>query len=200
MNQSLSAATLVSVAGCVLFASLVAFAADEPKPAPPSEEKAAAKPYARKGIVEIGGSVAVEWDRDRFLVEFESTFGWFVADRFELAFLPSLEYRNAKLADSSRRETSEGAFLLEPSYHLPVKDDALFLFGGLGMGVAYDFSNAAADVTPRVGLNIQVGRSTIFTPAIDVPILLGKYQGHSVQEPATVLVAVLFEAGFTATF
>jgi hypothetical protein len=195
MNRFLSAATLVSVAGCVSFGSSPARAADEPKPG-----KVATKEYSHKGSFELGGSTSIEWDRDRFLVEIEATLGWFVADRFELSLLPSIEYRNSKLADGSRRETSEGEFLVEPSYHLPVIEDALFLFGGVGVGVAYDFSNAAAAVKPRAGLNIEVGSSGVFTPAIDVPMTFGKFQGHSVQDPDSVLVGIEFEAGFTTTF
>jgi hypothetical protein len=200
MNRYVSAAALACAAGCVLFGDGVAFAAAQSKPGPPSEPEEKAATYARKGTVEIGGSVSVEWDRDQFLVEVTSTLGWFVADRWELAFLPSIEYRDRKQVNGSHLLTSEGSFLLEPSYHLPLKDDALFAFGGVGVGVAYDFSNVAAAITPRVGLNIKLGRSGVFTPAVDVPILLGKYQGHSVQDPADVLVGVMFEAGFTTTF
>jgi hypothetical protein len=199
MNRFLSTATLACAAGWVPSGSRAAYA-EEPRPGPPREEKPPANDYARKGIIELGGSLSVEWDRDVFLVEVDATVGWYVADRFELSFIPSLEYRNTKLANGSRREISEGAFLVEPSYHLPLKEDELFLFGGVGAGVAYDFSNVAAELKPRVGFNIEVGRSGVFTPALDVPILLGRYQGSSAQDPADVLVGVEFEAGFTTTF
>jgi hypothetical protein len=155
--------------------------------------------YGREGVLEFGGSLGVGWSRDLFSVSLSPTVGWFVRDRIELSVLIGIEYANARLSDGTRDSTSTGSVLFEPSYHLPVSD-VLLVFAGLGAGVAYNGSHPAFDLAPRVGLNIDVGRSGVFTPAISVPILLGKEQGGTADDPSSVLVGLQFQAGFTTTF
>jgi hypothetical protein len=155
--------------------------------------------YGRKGVIELGGSFGWSWNKDIWDIDLTPSIGYFIADRIELSLLVGIDYVNAKLPDGSRTHTSEGSVLFEPSYHLPLCD-TLLVFAGLGAGVAYNGSNPAFDLEPRVGLNIDVGRAGVFTPAFAVPILIGSGQGGPAEDPATVLVGMQFQAGFTTTF
>lgn len=155
--------------------------------------------YGRKGVVEFGGSVGFSWNKDVFDLSLTPTAGYFVADWTELSLRVGIEYENSRLPDGTRESLDTGSVLLEPSYHIPLCP-LLLVFAGLGAGVAYNGSHPAFALEPRVGLNIDVGRSGVFTPALGVPILLGKEQGGTADDPSSVLVGLEFEAGFSATF
>jgi hypothetical protein len=155
--------------------------------------------YGRKGVIELGGSFGWSWNKDIWDLDLTPSIGYFIADRVELSLLVGIEYVNTKLPDGSRVHTSEGSILFEPSYHLPISD-TLLVFGGLGAGVAYNGSHPAFDVEPRLGLNVDVGRAGVFSPAFVVPILIGNGQGGTADDPSNVLVGLEFQAGFTTTF
>ena len=73
--------------------------------------------------------------------------------------------------------------------------------GGPGNVMIAIGGRAAFDlVVPRVGLNVDVGRSAVFTPALAVPMLFGKGQGGPADDLSSFLVGLQFEAGFTTAF
>ena len=57
--------------------------------------------------------------------------------------------------------------LVEPSYHLAFTN-SVYGFLGVGVGLAYRNGGVGTGfaVAPRLGMNVMVGRSGIFTPAI----------------------------------
>jgi hypothetical protein len=163
------------------------------------EGETAENDYGRKGVFELGGSVGFAWNKDIWDLDLTPSLGYFVVDRIQLSLLIGISYESARLPDGTRGHESRGSILVEPSYHLPVCD-TLLVFGGLGAGLAYNGSNPAFNLQPRVGLNVEIGRSGVFTPAFSMPILFGSGQGGPIEDPATVLVGLVFEAGFTTTF
>jgi hypothetical protein len=194
----------VCIGWCAAVAVVGVFIAGEPTASAVETEhryegEAAENDYGRKGVFEFGGSVGFAWNKDIWDLDLTPSIGYFVADRIQLSLLVGISYESARLPDGTRGHQSRGTVLVEPSYHLPVCD-ALFVFGGLGAGFAYNGSNPAFDLQPRVGLNVEVGRSGVFTPAFAMPILFGSGQGGPIEDPATVLVGLVFEAGFTTTF
>jgi hypothetical protein len=147
--------------------------------------------YGRKGTLELGGSVDFNWDQNLFTLGLTPTVGYFVAERIEVTALFSLEYENLSVA-GSRTGRTVGSLLIEPSYHIPVETEArgIWAFGGIGLGGEWDGGSVNFDVAPRVGLNIGLGKSAVFTPAISVPITFGN----------ETLVGLKIEAGITTTF
>jgi hypothetical protein len=163
------------------------------------EGETAENDYGRKGVFEVGGSVAFAWNKDIWDLDLTPSLGYFVADRVQLSLLIGISYESARLPDGTRGHQSRGTVLVEPSYHLPLCD-MLLVFGGLGAGLAYNGSNPAFALEPRIGLNVEVGRSGVFSPAFAMPILFGSGQGGPIDDSANVLLGVVFEAGFTTTF
>jgi hypothetical protein len=90
--------------------------------------------------------------------------------------------------------------LFEPSFHLPIGNQ-LFAFLGLGMGPQFiEHAGTGFTFVPRVGVNIKVGKSGVFTPSLslvyssqtEIPIAAG------VLNPATVMFGV--GIGYTVLF
>ncbi len=81
----------------------------------------------------------------------------------------------------------------------------LYVFGGLGLGLSHaeprrgSAGSTAFEAVPRVGFNIQVGRSGFLKPALRVPILAGEITGRNNDELG-VVVGVAFEIGYTTAF
>jgi hypothetical protein len=127
--------------------------------------------YGRKGTVELGGSIGIDWTNNAFSAEVSPTIGYFLADLVELSALLRFSYQSQEDDDGGGRTSiKKGAFVIEPSYHVILQEE-LFLETGLGVGVGYDGDNADFELIPRVGLNIGVGLVGLLTPAISVPIL-----------------------------
>jgi hypothetical protein len=152
--------------------------------------------YARQGQFEVGGSVSGSWSPDAFELSVSPSVGYFFVDRVELSLILQLDYENETLPLGGRSDAFSFALLLEPSYHLPLSE-ALAVFAGLGVGYAREEGEGALDLEPRVGLNIDVGRSGILTPEISVPILFGRQTATG--EVGTT-ASLSFGAGFTSTF
>jgi hypothetical protein len=125
------------------------------------------------------------------------SFGYFLWDRIELSADLGVTY--TRVSDEGvTTSTKTVSFVLEPSYHYPIRDH-LFVLGGLGVGVGYDGSHVELEIIPRVGVNIEVGRSSLITPSISIPILIGRGHSDSGDSVGTA-VGVDFEVGITTTF
>jgi hypothetical protein len=192
MSKASSSWTLALALGLT---SLLSFAASGARAE--SDEDDDQVEYGLQGQLEFGGSLNIAWTPDLFTVGATPQIGWFVIDRLELSARFMIGFQNAK-DDDGRTKTTAGSVLFEPSYHLPIAD-ALFLLGGVGVGVGYADDKPQFEVAPRVGLNIQVGRSGVLTPAVLVPILIGKNHGADNDETG-VLAGVTFEIGFSTVF
>lgn len=121
--------------------------------------------YGRKTVVEVGGTLSFTRSSDTTTFTFMPQVGYFLMDGLELGF--STELRVVRLEGNT--DFSIGA-ALEPSYHLSLSD-ALYVFGGLGIGVRYS-EDPGADLffRPRIGMDIMVGRSGILKPALFIDV------------------------------
>jgi hypothetical protein len=116
--------------------------------------------YARGGVMELGGSVSWSKIAGVNALSVAPMLGWFVTDNLELSAILQVQYMHG--SDTKTFVTA----LIEPSLHIPLGYGQAFLFGGLGVGVAYHqgFGSGVA-IAPRAGFNILVGRSGILTPS-----------------------------------
>lgn len=151
--------------------------------------------YTDEGTFEVGGTIGFDWTSDLFTLNAGPTVGWFVADRFELSALLRVGYQSVEQADGTRDELTTGSFVIEPSYHFPLQNEALFGQVGVGIGAGYDGEHPDFEIIPRIGLNIEVGRAGVLTPAFRVPILFGKNQGD--EDDFGVKTGLSFELGIT---
>jgi hypothetical protein len=154
--------------------------------------------YATKGTWEMGGGFDFSWTRASYDIGFGPQLGYFIADRVEISLLAEVDYENVKLPGGDREGAWFADIVIEPSYHHPLTE-SLFIFAGLGVGLGYDFNHPQFDLKPRAGFNIEVGRSGIFTPAVEVPLFMGKNHGPTDDEFG-VDVGVDVGAAYTTTF
>jgi hypothetical protein len=155
--------------------------------------------YTDRNTIEVGGSLALSYINNDFLVSFAPQFGWFFADRWELSTFIRVNHSNIKQSDGTRSQTTSGGFEIEPSYHHTIRKELLYVFGGVGLGMVHDGEHPAFDAVPRAGFNIAVGRSGFLNPAVRMPILVGNITGPDRDEPG-VVIGVAFELGFTTAF
>lgn len=143
--------------------------------------------YGRPGVLELGGSIGFT-GADNFR-QFRATpsIGWFVVDNLQLSVRLTINSVKAGDADA---ETNLG-LVAEPSYHMPLSDQ-LFLFGGLGAGLSYSQEEVGFLLSPRLGLNLMVGRSGILSPYIHFDYATV----DSVGTPDGTLLAVNTSYGF----
>lgn len=126
--------------------------------------------YASQSVVEVGGVLALRHQSETTLFRVSPSIGYFFVDNLELTLFPELTITRIGADDG---EAGEGAqtdwtvgVLLEPSYHLPFNDR---LLGFVGLGVGLNFAeDPGVDLIfrPRLGLDVLVGRSGIFKPAV----------------------------------
>lgn len=133
--------------------------------------------YARGGVLEFGGSLSF-MNGNRFTdLSVSPQVGFFLTNNFELSVLATVSYNRNPVALTAEKgggnvmnHSTSVVALVEPSIHLPIADH-LFVFGGLGVGVAYH-KHAQEEVgfalAPRVGFDIMVGRSGVLTPAFNL--------------------------------
>ena len=141
-------------------------------PRPPVAEPASSEPiqqagigggaaYGRAGVVELGGSASVISATGLFAATLSPTVGWFFQDNLQLSGIMGFNYTNVR-GNPSLFMT----LLAEPSYHLPISQGA-FGFLGIGFGAsAMAGVGTGFAMSPRLGMNILVGRSGILTPAV----------------------------------
>lgn len=153
----------------------------------PDDEDVA--PYGLRGATELGGSVAVGWTEDTFDLDVSPTVGYFIVDRVELSALIRISYQSQEDEAGDRTSLKGGAFVLEPSYHLPLQEE-LFLLSGLGLGVGHDGDDFDFEIIPRMGLNVGVGLVGVLTPALRVPIII---------DGDGTTVGMGFEVGYSVT-
>lgn len=127
--------------------------------------------YGQKGAVELGGSVGLNWTNDAFALDLSPSVGYFMLDRVELSALLRLSYEDQEDDNGNRESVKSGAFIIEPSYHLPVREE-VFVLAGLGFGVGHDDEDFDLEFIPRVGLNIGIDLVGIVTPSLKMPILI----------------------------
>lgn len=138
-----------------------------PDPAAPAPAPIAAvypalpRRFADAGTRELGVTASGMATSHRRDLAASAAFGWFPADRFELATTASI----ARVADRGRtamRYTS----LVEPIYHLAL-DSETFGFIAMGAGLAYASELGAAFlVAPRIGVRFVVGTRGVATAAL----------------------------------
>lgn len=148
--------------------------------------------YATEGVVELGGSAGFTAAGDLMALDINPSIGWFISDNFELSGILGMTY-----AEVNGNDASAVSALVEPSYHLPFTDE-VFGFAGLGAGVQYaQGAGTGLAVKPRLGMNLLVGRSGIFTPSINVGYSTVDANSGANGTVLTVEPSVGFNAGYT---
>jgi hypothetical protein len=127
--------------------------------------------YGRAGVLELGGNAGLMMSPNFRVMNFSPLLGWFVSDSLELSAIAGVTHIKAGDSSSTVWET-----LVEPSYHVPF-NRTTFGFIGMGVGAAYVSQlGAGLAVSPRIGLNVLVGRSGVLTPSLSY-----EYTTHNVQ-------------------
>jgi len=116
--------------------------------------------YASAGVLEVGGMGALTFGESFWQARFAPFVGWFVADGLELTYLH--EITGARVGAENRIAT---AIYVEPSGHVPLTD-RLLAFAGVAPGVLYNGADWGFTVRARAGVDVLVGRSGIFRPAL----------------------------------
>lgn len=121
--------------------------------------------YARAGVLELGGSAGFAVAGDLLTLRIAPSIGWFFMNNVEISGIITLNVAQTSNNGVSSVSSSLNV-LVEPSVHFPLSR-VVFLFGGLGMGLAYaDGPGAGFALAPRLGADILIGRSGIFKPAV----------------------------------
>lgn len=156
--------------------------------------------YGDAGTWELGGSVGGLWTEDVFTLNVRPSVGLFLIDYLELSLLVDVEYENVRDDDGTRTSGLTFAVLVEPSYHVPIVEETLYLLGGLGVGVGYDGDAVGLDLVPRVGANIALGPGRMLNPAVRVPIIMGVEVDDNGNEHFETNVSFGFEIGYSTVF
>jgi hypothetical protein len=147
--------------------------------------------YGRPGVMELGGSFGFNAASDYRSLSLTPTLGWFFVNNVEVSGLISVN--NIKAGGES---TTLLSALIEPSLHLPLTD-AVFVFGGVGFGLQHaDGPGTGFAVAPRLGMNLMVGRSGVFTPAFN----FNYSTTDAVQTSQGTLLAVSMSYGLNAGY
>lgn len=131
--------------------------------------------YARAGVLELGGFGNVTLGETFSSFGCSPVVGWFLFDRFEISLIMSLNFVRQETVridanGVTKIDDVDNTMLLvlaEPSYHFPLTP-VMHAFVGVGAGLSHQTPGAGAGfaVAPRFGLNLLIGRSGIFTPAL----------------------------------
>lgn len=174
-----------------------AFAQEETKLVA-GEEETPAEEYVKKDTIEVGGSIGGSWAGDVFTLTASPTVGYFIVDRVELSLSLNITYIHTEDSVTGMSSSAKnGALVLEPSYHHPLSEDMLVL-AGLGIGSGWDGDDFDFELIPHVGLNFITSRSSVITPSIRVPILIGK--AHGMDDDVGTDVGITFDVGITTTW
>ena len=125
--------------------------------------------YGRAGVLELGGAGGFAAAPNYTRFELSPSIGLFVVDNVELSLLTGFNYFSVgETGGNPSTSATEFKALVEPSFHIPFSQ-YLFGFIGLGAGVNYVTNHDAGfALQPRIGANILVGRSGVFTPSLSV--------------------------------
>jgi hypothetical protein len=185
---------------------------NDPKPAAPAPTLAGTgvteqagiggtQAYARAGVLELGGFANLMSAKDYLSIGFNPTIGYFFMDNVEISAIIGVSYSSQKALDGETVKQTIITALAEPSLHIPFTQ-SLYGFVGVGFGLASQSSSPGPDagagfaIAPRLGLNVMVGRSGIFTPALQ-----GIYQTtEAVSTPQGSVVAVKSSFGLQAGY
>lgn len=150
--------------------------------------------YGQEGQLEVGGSLDGSWESSEFTLGLSPQIGYFIRERVELSLIASLDYENVEATGGGRVSDLSGSLVLEPSYHFPTSKLSA-AFAGLGIGLAFPGDGVAFDLVPRVGVNLEFGRSGVLSPFVSVPMIF-----WAEDEPgSTVSVSLEFGVALTGT-
>jgi hypothetical protein len=120
--------------------------------------------FADAGVIELGGGGNMELSSAGTFIGLRPFIGWFIMNNIELTGIAEVAFVDPDVGPSS---TTLGLFV-EPSFHMPFNNRVLG-FVGLGLGFQYDsVADAGLALRPRLGVDILVGRSGIFRPALEM--------------------------------
>jgi len=145
--------------------------------------------YSQRGAIEADGGLSAAWTKGLFSLDIAPRIGYFLVDRFQLSALFDLTY----IKPGHLPYSLGGTLQAEPSYHMPIlKEDRVFLFAGLGVGVGFNGRNGSFELSPRAGANVLFGRAGVLTPAIRVPILFHSNPSTLVGIQADISIGTVF--------
>ena len=130
-----------------------------------------AQNFARKGIIELGGTVGFDSDTDvrdgetadnsTTTFSFEPIFGYFIMDGLELALVP--HYQSTSHGDNPTQ--SQFMIFFVPSYNFDVQSNVYPYIGGL---IGYNsFDEGSGDANTgfswggMAGIKVQIGNATL---------------------------------------
>ena len=148
--------------------------------------------YAEAGVLELGGSAGFSSNNSLTSATLSPSIGWFVADNVQVSGIVNLRY-----VDAGNDDGLTTSALVEPSYHLPFTDQ-IYGFAGVGAGVSYiEGAGAGLAIQPRLGMNMLVGRSGVFTPSVNVGYSTVDAESVNGRNILTVEPSVGVQAGYT---
>lgn len=150
--------------------------------------------YAQAGVVEIGGALNYSSTESRTSAGLSPFVGYFISDNLQLSALTNYTYNEVEreiLTDAGIRkdkvDSSSGSLVLEPSLHTPISRTQ-FLFGGIGLGAYFaEGQETGFAFAPRAGFKSLVGRSGMFTVALQGVYSLSENESESAKVDGTVL-------------
>jgi len=176
-----------------------------PRPARGQDDHAA-RPYAQAGLIELGGFAHFMAAKDYSALGLFPTFGWFAWDNVELSAIVGLtrvgevvEVREGVSAGVSRTQL---LLLGEPSFHLPFSE-TVYGFVGLGLGLAHQARSPGPGagpgfaLAPRLGLNLVIAHSAVFTPALQASYQTNEALGTPNGGALAAHSSFAFQAGYT---
>lgn len=160
--------------------------------------------YARAGVLELGGFANLTSAKDYFSLGFNPTVGYFFMDNVEISAILGVSHVKQTISSPAGSATLKQTLVMalaEPSFHIPFSQ-SVYGFLGVGFGVANQSGSGDAGagtgfaIAPRLGMNFTVGRSGLFTPALQ-----GLYQTtEAVSTPQGAVVAVKSSIGLVAGY
>lgn len=118
--------------------------------------------YAQSGVLEVGGGGGLVASADYQYLRLAPFVGWFLFDGLRIGI--ANEIHVVARRDEEPRVGFVGA--LEASVHAGLGNDRVLAMVGVTTGALYNSVDWGWVVRPRVGLDVLIGRSGLFRPAL----------------------------------
>ena len=129
--------------------------------------------YGSESVVELGGAIALTHQSDLTVFRLSPSIGYFIVDNLEITLFPGFAITHISPEGGEGETVWNVELMVEPSYHVPVSR-AMYVFGGMGLGFTYaEDPGFEFALRPKVGVDLMVGRSGIFKPALFLDITTG---------------------------
>ena len=152
--------------------------------------------FGSAGVLEVGGTGTLLASRGSVLARFAPSVGWFVYDGIQLTYSHEIWGGSRSGNDGDPLVASMG--VLDASVHMRVTD-RLLTFVGVGPGILYNGRKLTLGGKARAGLDVLIGRSGLFRPALFTTVMGRELVDLAGQRTADRLQYGL-EIGYAALF